>query len=668
MKKLLALILACAMIFGTVAAVAEDIDFDDDDFGEADSSAWVYSGPAYDYDRLVVGHTTALSGKFSTQMFGGNTADLDVYALINDYNLVRWDYGKGTFVLNEMIVSNAENLLVYDDEDGNRTYSIALDGLKDLNITYSDGTPITAYDYAFSILLQTCPQAASLGADNRMYRNLQGVDNFRDGKTPYLVGVKVVNKYLINITVSKDFRPFFYELGLLWCYPMPIHVIAPGCEVKNDGMGSYINGDFTTELLKGTLLDKENGYLTHPSVVSGSYIPTAFDGVTAEFEINPLHVDPEGLVAPENRIKYITYTLAENDTAIEKLASGEFGLLNKILSADTVTEGIQLVGGGNYAMSNYARSGMSHISFCCEQPTVSSPAVRQAIALCLNKPQLVYDYTGNYGLPVNGYYGIAQWMYQVVTGAASAPVYLDDDATEEETRAYEREVKAWEELSLAGVETYDMDLEKAAKLLDEDGWVLEDGVRSKNMDGQIVRLELTLIYPEGNTIAASLQENLVANLEQVGIKVTLVPVETNKLLGYLHRDEPRSCDMIYLATNFDEVFEPSACFDPDDAATGLTNYTAIADPELYNAALDMSRTEPGRMFEYESKWITFQIKFMEALPMIPIYSNAYFDFHTRCLQEYYPSENVTWTEAIRYAYMSDAPIAEETEEGEEFFD
>lgn len=667
MKKLLALILSFLMLSCMTAVMAEEIEFDDDS-NDPVGYAWVYTGPKYEYDRLTVGNTTALSGKFATQMFGGNTADLDVYALLNDYNLVKWDYDEGLFVLNDRIVSNAESLQVYVDEQGNRTYPIALDGLKDLDITYSDGTPITAYDYAFSILLQTSPEAASLGANNQLFRNIRGIDEYQSGSRNYLSGVKVVNKYLINITISSDMQPFFYELGLLWCYPMPIHVIAPGCEVRNDGLGSYITGDFSADLLNQTLLDEKTGYLTHPSVISGPYQLTSFDGVTAEFEINRKHADPEGLVDDANRIQYLTYTLAENETAIEKLAAGEFGLLNKLVNKDTVSAGIQLIGDGNYSMKNYARAGISNISFCCEKPTVSSKAVRQAIAYCLDKPQLVSDYAGDYGLPVNGYYGIAQWMYQVITGAASVQTELPENATDAEIRAYEQEQENWKKLSLGSVPVYDLNIEEAARLLDQDGWELQDGIRTKDIDGRVVRLELTMIYPEGNTITESFEKNFVSNLEQVGIKLELVPVEMNGLLSYLHRENPRSCDMVYLATNFDEVFEPSATFDPADAETGRNNYSAVTDQELYQAALEMSKTEPGQMYEYETKWIAFQEKFMEVLPMIPVYSNAYFDFHTCCLQNYSPNENVTWSEAIQYAYMSDAPMESEAEDGEEFFE
>ena len=51
------------------------------------------------------------------------------------------------------------------------------------------------------------------------------------------------------------------------------------------------------------------------------------------------------------------------------------------------------------------------------------------------------------------------------------------------------------------------------------------------------------------------------------------------------------------------------------------------------------------------------IKFLEyrsrVLPEIPLYSNAYMDFHISALRNYYPGAYSSWSEAIQKAYMSD---------------
>ena len=51
---------------------------------------------------------------------------------------------------------------------------------------------------------------------------------------------------------------------------------------------------------------------------------------------------------------------------------------------------------------------------------------------------------------------------------------------------------------------------------------------------------------------------------------------------------------------------------------------SLEDKELFAAAVAMRTTEPGDVFGYMQHWLSFQDRFNEVLPMIPIYSNIYF--------------------------------------------
>ena len=48
--------------------------------------------------------------------------------------------------------------------------------------------------------------------------------------------------------------------------------------------------------------------------------------------------------------------------------------------------------------------------------------------------------------------------------------------------------------------------------------------------------------------------------------------------------------------------------------------------------------------------------------MIPVYSNVYFDFYPRTLQNYNIAEHVTWGQAIIESRLGDPALEEETEE------
>ena len=135
------------------------------------------------------------------------------------------------------------------------------------------------------------------------------------------------------------------------------------------------------------------------------------------------------------------------------------------------------------------------------------------------------------------------------------------------------------------------------------------------------------------------------------------------LSRYYKQGEDRDMDMIYLATNFDVVFDPSVQFIVDSNGEPNWSYTNHQDDELYDLAVSLRETEPNNALDYMNKWISFQERFNTVLPMLPIYSNTYFDFFISELQNYNVAENVTWTQAIVPSFL--AENVEEEEEIEE---
>ena len=617
----------------------------------------------YDYDHLVVASSTPFDGKFFTQMWGNDTTDLDVRMLVHGYNLVEWYSEESVFRIDPSVVSG---IIVTDNMEGDRTYSLTL--YRDL--FYNDGTPITAWDYAFSMLLDIAPQVAAIGGSTRPMNYILGYDAYMNGSANALAGVRVLNDYMLSITIDHNYLPFFYELGLLDCTPYPINVIAPGCRVQDDGEGIYIANlvgegasAFTADLLQRTNLDENTGYMSHPGVTSGPYTLTSFDGTTAELEMNPYYKGNSTGSRPT--IQHITYRVASKDEMLDLFAQGEVVLLNKVTDAQMVQDGINLVAQNDIfaTPSNYTRVGLGYLAFCCEQDTVSTAAVRQAISMCVDKDTLVDSTVSNYGIRVDGYYGLGQWMYQLANGTVTYPVEEPENPTEEERAEYEEEVEGWANLTLDDIKVYDFDTQAAAQLLADNGWTLNrqgnaydaqaDDVRCKLVNGQLVALDLKMLVTEENHFADALREVVGKALAEAGIGLTVEEMPMQEVLRYYYRQAERDCDMIFMASNFDVVFDPSVNFRPDSKDVNHYNATAIQDPTLYALALDMRQTAPGDALKYVQKWVAFQKKFQEEVPMIPLYSNVYFDFYPRVLQNYNVSSNVSWGKAIVDAYMSD---------------
>ncbi len=668
LRRVFILLLALMLALGGPLGVLAEDDFE---IEEPEEEPYLYSGPVYDPDQLVVGNPTPLSGNFMTLLFGYNTSDVDVAALLNGYNLIRWDHAYDIFSPDPTVVSgmnviekddSGEGNLVPGDETGNRTYVFTLND----ELKYSDGTPITAADYAFSILLNTAPAAAELGGNTDHYAAIFGVSAYRAGETKGIAGVRILNDYTLSLTVDKEYLPFYYELGYLRVYPLPPRVLAPGCQVLDDGEGAYIDGVFNSTLLQYSLLDERFGYVTHPTIVSGPYELRSYDPEThiAEFEINKQYLGNWQGKRPG--IKKLTLKPADNETMIEELEKGEYGLLNKVVKQGTIQDGLNLVHEQNYSMKSYARTGMTFLSFSCEQPGVNDEMVRRAISYCFDKDEVVNRYCGPYGIRVDGYYGVGQWMVQVLTGALSVPYPKNG----EDLDTYEA---AWQALSMDEIRKDPQpDVEEAIRILEAAGWTMNDygdpfDIETddyrcrRNEKGKMDKLDFTLGYPQGNEIGEILNGSFLRNMMDAGIRLTLEPMSWDQILREFYRQDERTCQILYLGSNFFEVFDVRARFDPEDAKKGLTNYSGIADEELFRLACEMAETEPGDNLTYEQRWLAFQKRYQEVLPAIGVYSNAYFDFYTRWLQNYNVSEYITWTDAILYAFMSDPTVPDEEE-------
>lgn len=787
LQKLLCLLLSLLLLASApLTALAEG-----EEPAEADETAVAAEQEEVEFpEELIVGHPTVTKGDFFTELFGNDTADIDVRALIHGYNLVNWDQNQGTYVMDPSVVKDYSVAL---DENDNKIFTLLLWD----DLMYSDGTPITAWDYAFSILLMMSPEVEAIGGKIYRAQHLLGYDEYiktrkkilngeelifgggDDADTFSLGGVHVLDDYQIEITLDHEFLPYFFETGLLMTVPYPIDVIAPGCKVyMEDGGGIYIGnadnegkeGDnnlsftnpvFTPELLQKTILDPETGYNSHPTKVSGPYTMVSWDAETGDghYEINPyfkgawmqndlpgpdysgpVHyiqvMDDEGkpkltaagdelwLVKPT--IEKIKFVVADNETLIQQLVDGDLHLVNKVTYGPTIKEGLDK----GVTNQNYPRIGLAFLTFTYDWPTVHDKEVRQAIAWCMDRDLMTSHYCGyandqtgkvvSFGTRVDGYYGIEQWEYKLLNGTLNGglPVNIveeyipvSDNPEEEKVNKekreelvtkykylyvhkedYEKAVAAWEFLAEGwneNITDYTVDLEKAENLLEKSGWTLNangdpyqkgvDEVRCKKMeDGTLVALDLKMMYPEGNRMADIMMNDVrtendnkplpelrngkepdpnattfVGNLASIGIKLTLVPAKMEDLLKSYYRETERTTDMIYLATNFHVIVDPSITYSTDDSLNHeIWNNTYSDDEDLFYRAKAMRETEPGDIFTYIGKWISFQERYSEVLPTIPVYSNMYFDFMNENLQNYWIKGQVTWSQAILPAYFA----------------
>jgi ABC-type transport system substrate-binding protein len=574
---------------------------------------------------VTVGAPTRMSGGFFSDKWGVNSADVDLRELIHGHNTISWE-ANGNYVIDQTVMEQLEAF----QESGNRRYRITLNR----GLAYNDGSPITAWDYAFSALLLSSPELAALGGAPAEMSWLLGYEAFSEG-APF-AGVRVIDDYTLDLTIDGRYLPYFYEMVLLDITPYPRAVLAPGCEVKDDGQGAYIEGPFTEELLRATVLDEATGYLRNPTVAAGPYMLQSFD---EEEQIALLTKNPyyagnfEGIVP---RIDEITVVHADPRTALDDIESGRIDLINKVSDGAVIEDGMDRVWDNKIRAQSYLRSGMTFLSFACELGPAQSANVRRAVAQCVNQSEVISEFTLENGMPVYAFYGPGQWMAQ---------------------EAYEELIR------------YDtvLDLSAAAWLLVEDGWVLNEngGAYDKDAGGPryrqaedgapLEKLAIKWAQPEQTTLSGVLEQAMLANMEAIGIGVEIVMMPFDQLLLHYYRQVDREYHVFTMSTSFNLAFDPYQTFHVGEEYQGESNRTGLQDEELMNRALEMRQTEVQNNEAYLQRWFRFQDTFHELMPVVPLFSSAYYDFYRNDLQSYYSNAYFSWATAIVYAYLGETP-------------
>ena len=648
MKRLLSLLAALLLVFPAAAAVAES------PVTEAVlANVWYQD----EHARLRVGNPTPLEGKFFTTLWGATTSDLDVQDLLHAASPVIWDEDLDRFRFDRSVVEDA---LVMDDAEGNRTYLLSLNN----ELKWSDGTPITPKDYAFSLLLRMDPAVAETGGAPETFSWLAGSDEYRSGKAKALSGVRLVADSLLQIKVRADALPYFHELSRLDIHPYPIGEIAPGNEVLDDGEGVYLARPLTAGTLQENVLNEKTGYLSHPRTVSGPYLLESFDGTVAKFAVNPYFKCTEAGYVP--RIGRIEYETGDSAELLARLAEGSLDLVDKVALSGAIQKGVlnTQLSPDTYALDYELRTGLAMIWFTDTSKKVRDTAVRQAIALCFDRDAFTQAYAGDFGRRMDGLYGMGQWMYRKANGPTVTAEEPPKGATENEALTEE-----WKSLSLDSLTLYEPGAGKARRRLESAGWTMNgagatfdpatDTLRCKKIDGEITSLELTLAVPENPELRSALDTYLAKPLQELGIRLEIREERMDRIEAIYHGREEGEYDLLFLGENFQVAFDPEIL-----APKTLNGDSELcrAKQEAYELAQGMLRTEPDDTLGYMKKWIALQKRISETLPLLPVYSNVYYDFYTRSLHDYDIIHAVSWGEAIVRSYMSNIEEQDEAEQ------
>ncbi len=170
MKKFLAMLLALTMVLA-MAACGEKPAETPAATGAASTEAAPAAAAGSRENKLILGDSTEVTGDFTGGLMTNGSTDMLVNWLVNDYGTMVTDRG-GMYVENPTVLKEWSRT---DNEDGSATYTVTINE----GLTYNNGEPITAKDYAFKQMLVCTPFASKLSfvtCSGWRHGSLQGRD------------------------------------------------------------------------------------------------------------------------------------------------------------------------------------------------------------------------------------------------------------------------------------------------------------------------------------------------------------------------------------------------------------------------------------------------------------------------------------------------------------
>jgi len=636
MKKLLAMLLALCMVLSVAGALAE--------------------APAEHV--LIYGASTEINGDFAPGAWWTNNAtDKMLRDFTSDYSVIVTDQG-GALVINPTVAASVEGVM---NEDGTKTYTVVLnDGL-----VFNNGEAITIKDFLWYTAFGCSSVASEVGGKPSAYLTIAGGQEYYDGTAETISGLRILDDHTYSITIVADKVPYYFDLSYASTTAFSMkYWLGDAVDLADDGNGVYFVG-----LTKDAIAEKLEYARFHAGedrVTAGPYNLVEFDQASKQATLVINENYQGNFEGQKPSIPKIVITKAEDATWFDALKTGAFNFYDTMTDGSQINQAMDLIEdeankealGYGFEYTQFNRPGYGKIMFQSDFGPTQFQAVRQAVAMLLDRNEFANTFCAGWGGVVNGPYGTAMWMYQ------DAEEWLDEN-----------------------LNNYAYNPEAAVELLVADGWVLDEngdpyveGIRYKEVteeqagnyvhtkkldDGRILMgLEIEWSSSEGNSVS-DLLSVMLANGEQTaaaGMKINQNVMSFAELLNYMYRDAsqgdkygvPTYC-MYNLASNFTSLYDQSYSFtiDPQMVADGY-NTDFIFDEQLDKLSMDMVYgVEAGDDEAYLEIWKAFIQRWNELLPEVPLYSNVYISVYPDWLEGYTQDSYWDFNQAILYATIAE---------------
>ena len=392
-------------------------------------------------NAVALGSSTELSGSFRDSSFGKSSpgaADLDIQNLTSGYATVETDKtGSLVWAGTDILTWHTETA----NADGTKTFTFRIAD----DLSFSDGTKITAENYLVSLLAGSSKVLKEAGTSGATGLALVGYEAFHDyagGDNPVpFSGVRLLDQHTFSVTVKQEYANYYYALRYASFTPVPTALYLGSYHVKDDGQGAYIEKGYYEKstqngiesyLHAATVRENLNEISAEKFPYSGAYYVDSYDksAKTAVLKRNERY---KGDLRGKATIDKISYVKIVSETQLDQLKKGRVDVLAGVTGGEETKAALALVDGVAFKETHYDRAGYGKLAFRCDFGPTQFLEVRRAVMHTLDRNEFAQTFTGGYGSVVHApyYAGSAAYLAVKDTLRLNEYAYSVDKAKEE---------------------------------------------------------------------------------------------------------------------------------------------------------------------------------------------------------------------------------------------
>ncbi|REI07416.1 ABC transporter substrate-binding protein [Staphylococcus felis] len=494
---------------------------------------------------LNVGIAEAPEGNFQS-IFAGSTGDSDVIKFFND-----------DLVTSDKELKLKPRILSWEvQKDNPLTYTFKMK--KD--VKWQDGNPLTINDWIFTLETIADPDYTGPRFGDGV-QVVKGADEKRKGETDKIEGIRKIDDYTAEITFKENKAN---NLHNLWLSAPISEKIFKDIPVKD--------------------MAKSDAVRKNPIGIGPFKVKSIVDGESVELEKN------DDYWQGKPHLDKVNLRVVEQTSMTQALENGEIDMANITAPIakeikDNNPENIQLLESPStsysiigFVLNDYDKKSQT---IGKERPKYQNKALRQAMALAINRKEWIDAFYYGYGKPLNGLIPSAHWS----------------GAKEGDVKEYEYNVK------------------EAKKLLDNAGYKDKDGDGWRE-DPKGEKFEVNLKHYAGSNPTFEPRTAAIKGYwEKIGLKTKTEMVEFGKFGADLEKASP---DMEVYFRSWQQGSDP----DPSGLykSTALWNESRYNNPEadkVLDEALDGDVVGDDNEKRKE-KYLEWQKIMAEDVPVIPI--------------------------------------------------